>query len=524
MNKTSIHVLTNFKIGLRWFLIIAILIELLIFPSLANLYGCIMTVISFIVFSHFLQEKYIRFFPFAFLMYLSMFMYRYLPLIGTLIEGKPISYGFERPFETFLYEIILFLISSSAFYLACQNLSKKLENNTIQETLYKLHFFEITPAIIWGLGIIGLMIRIYNFSAGGVEYGDVTGKFLAGLDYLMYAPLCLFYPSLLHLKYTHLKSILVYTGIIFIINIASNSRESIISPIAIMAILTFLYVVLNNIKIYNYLSPFKTICFGVTLWFIISLLSNVSLAMLHTRKVRAKVDKLELFEQTVNTLQNESLMNRIKSVKFKKKDKNSTKYNEGWTEDYLDNFMMARYANLRITDETLYYAEKKGYSNPLMRELFKTNLLSLFPTPVLRFLNIHIDKSKMEFSRGDFLYGSGFGGYRITSHIGDGLATFGFWYFPIQFIVFFIIFKLLNSFVFFGEKGLQYAPFALMNVFIFLGMFRNANGITRDFSYIIRGYLEGIFTYLIIFHIVRLAINLISANSSNKRELGYKKN
>ncbi|MBD0850777.1 glycosyltransferase family 1 protein [Maribacter arenosus] len=57
-----------------------------------------MAIIAYWVFSYFLKEKYIRLYPFAFLMYLSMFMYRYLPLIATLAERKPITYGFERPY------------------------------------------------------------------------------------------------------------------------------------------------------------------------------------------------------------------------------------------------------------------------------------------------------------------------------------------------------------------------------------------------------------------------------------------
>lgn len=33
-------------------------------------------------------------------------------------------------------------------------------------------------------------------------------------------------------------------------------------------------------------------------------------------------------------------------------------YSEGWDETYVDNFLLNRYCNMRITDETLYYAMK----------------------------------------------------------------------------------------------------------------------------------------------------------------------
>lgn len=510
MASQPIHILRQLKRVLEVILILAVVGEIILFPTLPNFYGCVMAVIGYWVFSFFLKEKYIRQFPFTFFIYLSMFMYRFLPLVATLAEGKPITFGFERPYETFLYEIILFLFSSLAFYLACEKPLRNPKNNIIQKALYQFHFFQITPAILWGMGLLGLLTRLYNFGAGDVEYGDVGGKFLEGLTYLMYAPICLIFPSLLGLKYSDKKSVWVYVSCIFIINIASNSRQSIITPIATIVLLFFVYVILNNIKLTKYFSPAKWVFMGLILVFVLNLLTNVSLAMLHTRKVRTDLDKLELFEKTIETVQDETLMNRLKIAKDKADENQFITYIQGWTEQYVDNFMLARYANMRITDETLYYAEKKGYANRQMQEVFKQNLWALLPTPVMRFFGVYLDKNKLEFSRGDLLYGSGFGGYRVTSHVGDGLATFGYWYFPIQFIVSFIVFKLVNSLVYYTRSGVLYSPYAVMGVFGFLGMFRNANGVTGDLGYIIRGFLQDIITYLIIYHLVRMLLRFIN--------------
>ncbi|MGY8914246.1 MAG: hypothetical protein ACKVJF_04080 [Flavobacteriales bacterium] len=510
MGKQSIHIFRQIKKGLGILLVLAVICEILFFPTLPNFFGCVMVIISYLVFIHFLKENYIRFFPFAFFMYLSMFLYRYLPLIATIVEGKPITYGFERPFETFIYEIILFLVSSLAFYLACRKPKQEGENNIVQKGLYQLKFFEISPAILWSVGLLGLLIRIYNFSAGEVEYGDVGGKFLSGLNYLMYAPFCLLFPSLLNFKYNNKKLVWLYIIVIFVLNIASNSRQSIITPIGTAFLLFFLYLVLNNLKLNDYLSSFKIVILGLVIFFMLNLLSNISLAMLHTRKVRTDIGKIELFQMTIETIQDEALMSRLKNLKNDEENGALVSYQQGWTEQYVDNFMLSRYANMRITDETLYYAEKKGFANIQMQEMLKEGIVALFPTPILRLLGVYVDKTKLEFSRGDLLYGSGYGGYRVTSHVGDGLATFGHWYFPIQFIAFFIVFKLLNSFVFFYKESILYAPFALMNIFGFLGMFRNAVGITADISFIVRGFLQGIVTYVIILYIVRLMLRLIN--------------
>jgi hypothetical protein len=509
MNTKQIQILQQAKKGLGIALLFAILAELIFFPSLANFYGCLMASIAYGVFYYFLQEKYIIYTPFAFCMYLSMFMYRYLPLLATIVEGKPITFGFERPYETFMYEIILFLISSLCFYLACKNAGTKGSNNLIQQVLYRLDFYKTTPTILWFMGLVGLLIRIYNFGSEDVEFGDVGGKFLLGLDYLMYAPLCLVFPSLLKIKYSNRKILIAYGVFIFILNFASNSRRQIIIPIGITLLLFFLYLVKNNLKITDYFSKTKLLFIGIGFVVLLNLLSTISNAMLYTRSLRDDINKVELLKKTIEVSQNKELLKELKKIKETEGNMLAS-YNKGWTEYYVDNFMLQRYANMRITDETLFYAEKKGYGNIQMQELFYKNIIALFPGPILKAFNIKLDKSTLIFSRGDLLYGSGFGGFRVTSHLADGLATFGYWYFIFQFIATFLVFKLLNTLILISKKGVKYGAFALMNVFTFLGMFRNAQGMIADVGYILRGYLQGIFTYLLIYYLVKYILFLIN--------------
>lgn len=513
----SLHIqnpaIKEFKVILKLLLVISIVAEILFFPSLANLYGCFMAVIALWVFSYFFKEKYIVRYPFAFCMYLSMFMYRFLPLIATIVEGKPITFGFERPYETFLYEILLFLVSSLAFYISCPVGEKSNKNSKLTKALFSFGFFKIQPLTVWIIGVIGISVKLYNLSRGEIAYGDVVGKFFVGLEYFMYAPIMLLYPTLTKMTYHKKKLVIGYIVIIMLISLAANKRHLLITPVGTIALLFFLSLILNRKALTSIITPAKLVFIGLFIFLGINFLSNISLAMLHTRDVmlydayqRKNADKLEAFQFTLKTMQNETLMGRLRFNKNKQRNKLTT-YVEGWTEYYIENFMLERYANMRITDETLYYASKKGFNNKLMLEDLVTKQVALIPTPILSLFDKYIDKSKLEYSRGDFLAGFGFGGYRVTSHVGDGLATFGYWYFPIQFFTMLILFYFQNSFVYISGEKSFYAPFAIMNIFSFLGMFRNATGISGDLSYIFRGYFQDILLFGITIFLINFFVN-----------------
>lgn len=496
------------------FLYVAILAEMVFFPSWENLAGCAMALIVWIIFrTFFLKRKVILEHPFAFLMFLSMFLYRYLPLIATLIERYPITRGFALPFQTFFYETILFIVSSLAFYFACMKSNNK-KNNVIQRVLFKMNFFSANSAMLWALGFVGLAAKIYSIAnSNNIEYGDVIGKFLVGIGYLQYAPILLLFPTLTgFIKKSRTNTLVwVYIAVIIIISFATNSRYTMLFPIFTLVLLFFIYLLKNNISIYRYFTPVKIVFFGFFIMFGLNFISDVSLAMLYTRSIRNDVNRTELFAETIEALKDESLMRNLRTVTF---DKNTSQisYMEGWDETYINNFMLNRYANMRISDQTLYYAERLGYMNGDMLRNFSDRIMYIFPEPFLRLFDVSFDKIEMEYSRGDLLYALGngskniFAGYRVTSHVGDGLATFGLLYFPIQFVLFFLVFKLLDCFVLNTKQGVVYSVYGLVNIFMFLGMFRNANGCLGEVGYCLRGFWQGIFTYWIIASLFRFFI------------------
>jgi hypothetical protein len=486
-------------------LYVAVVLEMIFFPSWQNLCGCMMSLICWSIFrTFFLKKSLILAHPFAFAMFFSMFMYRYLPLTATLAEGKPVTYGFEMAYQTFFFETLLFIVSALAFHFACN--TKKEQNNVIQRFLCSSGFFNNNVKIFGGLGFMGVAARLYVYAQGYglIVYGDVVGKFMVGVTDLMYAPLCLLFPTLLRISVPAVtkKMVWCYTVFIFLLNFATNSRMEVLTPIVILVLLFLLHVLNDNIDVKRIVSPVKIAIFAVLFIFGLSFLSDVSLAMLANRGIRGDIEWTTLINETVETYQDERVM-RILRSETAKEERSATSYAAGWDETYLDNFMLNRYGNMRITDETLYYVNKIGWMNEKMQKDFSDRLWALLPTPLLTALNISINKEKLKYSRGDLLASKHLGGYRVISHVGDGLATFGYWYFLIQWILFFLVFKLLDCFVFYSKSGIMYSALGLMNIFAFLGLFRNANGCFNEVNFCVRGFWQLCFIYILFFTVIK---------------------
>ncbi|MBE8719327.1 hypothetical protein [Sphingobacterium pedocola] len=492
-------------------LYVAVFFEVLFFPEIGNLIGCVMTLFCWWIFRYFfLFKKIILLHPFSFLMFLSMFMYRFVPFIATLVEGKPITYGFENAYETFFYETLLFVVSALAFYFASVQVVKPA-SNFVQEKLCKLNFYKSDIVVLWVMGFIGLIAQLYSLMIGGrSEYGDVLSKSIAGIQYMIYAPSILLFPSLTSQRYTVNRAhVLIYLGVVFTLSLATNSRQTMLMPVATLTLLFCLDILRRNLSIRQFVSPMKLAGFVVFFVFGMSLISDISIAMLANRGIRAHVSREELFIQTWNTLQNREQMDQLRKISSQYEIITNESYMiNGWTETYIDNFMLNRYGNMRISDQTIYYANVVGWENLKMRDDLITKIWAILPTPILNNLGVKINKEDLEYSRGDYLYNlatgsGGLGGYRVTSHIGDGLATWGMWYFPIQFVIFYLVFKLLDCFVLYTKRGFIYSPYGLMSIFLFLGMFRNANGHFQDISYLMRGFWQDCFTYLVVYWLIK---------------------
>lgn len=496
------------------FLILFCILEMLFYFSLWNIMGCIMTIISWLIFSRiFLKREIIVLHPFSFLTFLSMSLYRILPLFATFLEGKPISYKFENAIETFTLETCLYLVSALAFYFA---IKKKIKNNFIQRFLLRLHFYAPpTPRVLWILGGIGLCIKFIFVSAGSIEIGNVIGKFFIAFTFFQYAPLILLFPNLYNPSsnqpFHKNKKVLFYAFFLIILSFSGNSRTALLEPVGTL-ILLYALATLKSLQANKLISK-KVIIGGVVMaTFIFPVFTDISDAMLINRGIRSELSSSELFSKTLETF--------LDKEKLAKERENRQaqipvieNYQEGWTEEYLNNFALNRFCNIKITDITLYHTNRIGFYNETMLNDWGEQIIKNFPSPILKSLDLNLDKNII-FSRGDLLLATSTHSpvspsFIVTSHIADGLATFGYFYFLIQFILFFLEFKLLDCYIFYHKGNVIFSVYGLICIFDFLAMFRNANGCLDEVGFILRGFIQSCVVFILTYTLVTKIIKRI---------------
>lgn len=488
-----------------------IILEILIWPSIYNLFGCIMTVVSWYVFSLIgLNERVIREHIFAWLVFLSMSLYRILPLIATLIEGHSIGYNFVVPLNTYCGETLLYLISALAFYMA---INYKRPMTLLKRVLLHLNFYKrVNGKLLWILGAFGLICKFY-ITIKHIEYGDVIGKSIVGFTFFQYAPILICFPILMGIKnsdkiFVINKYCILYTIFLIVFSFATNSREAMLEPIGTFVLLFFLSYVNSPKSLRNIINKGYMVVGISIVIIVIPILSDMSLAMIYNRQFRKDTNRSELFIKTFDTFRDPQKMEELRTLKDKMDAKAlKTEGSRFWSESYVSNFALNRYCNLKVTDNTLYHAKKVGFPNKYMFDDFWTEIVAMLPTPILKFFKIEYDKT-LRYSRGDKLKALSsnrhpFASYIVTSHLADGLLTFGYWYFPIEFLLFFIRFLFLDTFILKYKENIFYSIFGLITIFTYLAMFRNAGGCCDSLSYIVRGYWQNVVLFIIGFTLLK---------------------
>lgn len=466
--------------------ILTVVLELILYPGLDNFWLCLLSILCFFQYSMVVSQKRFLTHPFSTLAYTTMLAFRFLPVFATFIEGKPVALKFVDAFAVAIGEFVLFTVATLAYQWNVKS-SNKHSPNVLQRFYKRINLFKRWEVYdYWLFGFVGFF---FMFIARFV--GTELGRLFDFAAILRFTPLLLMFPQLSGVRYADKRKVILYLILMTFLSLMTGSREALLHPIGTVILLYILNQAYTKQSIWGNLSRSQIVMACLCLVIAINIADKVSQAMLLSRSIRfQKGISIEVVDAIIDNLGNKDAIAKLEK---RHSDAIEEFTFDKWSEGYLNNTLLARFCNIRLTDQTLQRAERIGYGNiDMQRNLWKT--VSLFlPSPMYRLFGVSVDKSELYFSRGDYLLAlsSGnaiFPSAVVTTHLADGLATFGYAYFLIQLILWFFVFRLMDSLVLIDKHGIHYSLIGLMMVFSLFGYARAAGGCTQDIMYCIRNF------------------------------------
>ena len=494
------------KSALWAILVSCTILEMVIFPSLSNGIGCAVTLVAtWLYFKNVLNIEIIRQRPIAFIASLQLFFFMFLPLPVTLLDGNEMSHDLFIPNETYLLQLFYFSLIMLAFHLS----GKTKKENRVYLWLKKMGYF-ITPTdkYLWILGLIGIGFRLVLMTSQGTEEKIAGAGTLGMFANLIYSPICILFNPLLGKEKCSKKTrnfVFGYIAVLVVVFISTNSRSTMLSPLVIFA---FLYLIQ---QIYTYrktlwLSYKRVILAVVAILAIAGPASDMAIAMVVVRGERTSVSFDKLLELSIEAFQDKERLNAYRKMA---EERDAASVGAEWQESYVSSPFLDRLCNYRVIDATIYHAQRAEYANSEMLDFFVDRLKVMFPGPIVNFFFPEADKTKLNYSSMDKLYSlsanGGLGGFKVGGDVGLGLATFGYFYFILCFVIYYLVFYLLDGVARFTNGKLKISVFTMISVyFTYFLLFQVGGGMISQTTFLLWGFWWVAFWHAFAYKVVRL--------------------
>lgn len=508
--------LSNFEIIKKYGMAILLfftVLETIFFFSFENILGCAVFIYAWYIWSKivFLKKNFDKCFLPTLGITGYIFCYYFLPLVATFLEGKPLTHNFQVANLTF-FNMFLNVTTIFFAYKLCLNTYKR--GNVIERLWETIGFFKVpTEKQVWIFGIVGCALLI-NIVFSGSYYSDYEDiqigqnlSFVISNVFITYAamPICLYFTALYGynkpLKYK--KYIIPFIIIMSLIGVAATKRSLIFNSLATIVIIYLFIIVYNNRKIFTLKNI--VITFFVT-FLLTGPAADLALAMILNRMNSSGGTKT--FDQVIELYQDKDKMEALHAVQ-KMITSNNGDNRLSWSEDYVDNIFLSRFCNIRVLDASVFYAKELGYDNPQMHKYFKEEIINRLPSFIVALLGekkvVHTTVAD-EMNNRYFNGGRNFwAGWKVSGDIGVGLYTFGYKYYPIALIIYFLVFSLLSTYTKFYNGKVIIPVTILCGFYLKFVYFDNAYGIYSSIAELLRGWVN-VIVYCAVFKIIRICV------------------
>jgi hypothetical protein len=439
-------------------------------------------------------------------------------LIAQTLSLRPLVYNLQVPEITFalcaLFQISLLValfifLSSSTLRSASRKINRRV--------FVRMGIMQVpSRGQLWMIGLFGSAAMLFSGMNGYIEdkqYGNVGTKFLAGFEYLAFAPFILpvrnkIFPSLGASSSANLSvwPLLGYFVLIAFIAIIRNSRGAFMLGIANLGVGALLLMLLGQLRVTARLRRGLAVGALIVLLFA-PIMADLAIAMVLVRGERTTTSGTELVSLTLSAFSDKQALENYRS-----REEDKLVGNGKYEENYLENPFVARFVNIKFFDNTLSYVDVRAgaYAEELWAVTFD-KILALLPNPVLGGLGISINKQNLEFSIGDVLYlydsqdAYALGSYRTGSPIGHGMGLMG----PLMFIatvpIFILMFMAVQSLTLVRGTFLTISPLILLELMPIVTM-SAGDSLLLPISFMLRTLPQNILIYWLVFQATHLLI------------------
>ena len=517
------------RISLNIGLIISTIMQIFIEPSMLNISSVFTVLITSIITFHLvINANLIRVLPFPTLVIIGYnITYMSGALFAQTIYLQPLIYNLLVPEITFTYAALFqlsLLISIFVFkHFNLHYISKNI-NTLIIKPMGLMQ--QPTYLSMWLLGLVGLtamaLTTTHTDINNAVEYGDVGNKFLDGLKYLVYTPYFILIMNNFSSAQSHqtdIKSsttrilLTLHTILLLILGTILNARGMIVMGITNLGISLILLILMGQIEV-SKKTLRSTSIIALLIVTISPVLSDFATAVEVTRSQKGLISNMEMMEQTFTAFQDKVVLENYRQARL------DLIFKADYNETYISNPFLTRFVNTKFLDNTLSLNQNRSMQHALpLSEITLDKILELLPTPIIKALNLNLDKNNFSCSFGDILYylenGSGIGENKTGSVIAHGFGLIGHLIFIIAIPLFILVFICLQSFIFVGSKSkINLSIIILLQIMLVFAL-----GGSDSLVYIIGFILRTIPQAAIIFALIYKTIKLIIPSNNKKAHL-----
>ena len=372
------------------------------------------------------------------------------------------------------------------------------------------------PLQVWIMGGIGLTAMVLSIDFNqSVKFGDASAKFIPGFSYLAFAPFLL--PALPYIfpndeKYVSIKSsykfLLPYFVILIVVGISANTRGGFAGPITNLCLVMLVLFLLGQFVLTKMAR--KLLMAGAAVFILgSSIISDVAIAMLVVRSERDHSTAVQLISKTFDAFQNK------KELKAYLKYQDNIADLSDYDEKYISNPFIGRLVVTKFTDNMLSLrVVREGQRVDFIWDITRQTLISLFPTPMLRFFGSNLDKENLRFSIGDVLYAAQYGtdiginNYKLGSSVAHGFALMGVISYLVVIPMFLFTFIAAHSLTLLKDNMIIMSPVILMQL-IALYYISAGDSYFAPVFFLFRTFPQNILIYLLAFYFSRLIASFI---------------